>query len=125
MDKIKLSKTERVVIYVILVFFSVLAIFPAFILLSRSFFSLDEITSMGAGLFAKNFTIEAYVQAFTDEGFLIGLKNTFITCLCAVIGVPLTRPTIAAAPGLVLPGSVSEIVFPVTVQPSTVKLVWA
>lgn len=90
MDKIKLSKTERVFIYVILVFFSVLAIFPAFILLSRSFFSLDEITSMGAGLFAKNFTLEAYVQAFTDEGFLIGLKNTLITCLCAVIGVPLT-----------------------------------
>lgn len=90
MDKIKLSKWNKTVIYIVLVFFSVLAIFPAFILLSRSFFSLEEITSIGAGLFAKDFTIDAYISALTDENFLNALKNTLITCICSVVGVPLT-----------------------------------
>lgn len=90
MDKIRLSKVNKIIIYVILVFFSLLAIFPTFILVSRSFFSLDEITSVGAGLFAKEFTFEAYVKALTDKDFLNALKNTAITCVCSVIGVPLT-----------------------------------
>lgn len=90
MGKARLSIPARILIYVILIFFSLLAIFPPFVLLSRSFFSLDEITSMGAGLFAKNFTLEAYKLAVTDNGFLTGLRNTLITCVCAVVGIPLT-----------------------------------
>ncbi len=90
MDKMQLSKMEKVIIYVILIIFSLLAIVPVFILISRSFFSLNEITSLGVGLFPKQFTFDSYIQAFNDEGFLVSLRNTLITCVCAVIGVPLT-----------------------------------
>lgn len=90
MDKIKLSKLEKVIIYILLIFFSLLAIVPVVILVSRSFFSLNEITSLGVGLFPKEFTFDSYIQAFTDEGFLNSLKNTIITCVYAVIGIPLT-----------------------------------
>lgn len=90
MDKIKLSKLETVIIYILLIFFSLLAIVPVVILVSRSFFSLNEITSLGVGLFPKQFTFDSYIQAFTDEGFINSLKNTLITCVCAVIGIPLT-----------------------------------
>lgn len=90
MDKIKLSKTEKIMIYVVLAFFSLLAIVPVVILISRSFFSLNEITSLGVGLFPRHFTFDSYIKAFTDEGFLVSLRNTLITCVCAVIGIPLT-----------------------------------
>ncbi len=90
MGKVKLNTFEKIVIYIILTLFSLLAIVPVFVLVSRSFFSLEEITSLGVGLFPKDFTLDAYALAFTDEEFLVSLKNTIITCLCAVIGVPLT-----------------------------------
>ncbi len=90
MEHFKMKFWEKAIIYVILTFFSLLAIVPTFVLVSRSFFSLDEITSLGAGVFPHSPTLDAYVTAFTDEGFLTSLKNTLLTCLCAVIGVPLT-----------------------------------
>lgn len=81
---------RTIAIYAVLVFFSLEAIFPVFILISRSFFSTDEITSIGAGIFPKTFTFDAYIDAFKDPVLLNGIKNTLIICLCSVIGVPLT-----------------------------------
>lgn len=90
MDRIKMKFWEKAIVYIILIFFSLLATVPALVLVSRSFFSIDEITSLGVGLFPNSPTLDAYVKAFTDEGFLNALKNTLITCACAVVGVPLT-----------------------------------
>lgn len=90
MKRIKSGVAVRTVIYVILTIFAVLAIFPVFILISRSFFSTSEITTIGAGLFPKEFTFSSYKDAFADPVMFSGLKNTLLICLCAVIGVPLT-----------------------------------
>lgn len=86
----KQEKTRRIVIYVVLIFFALLAIFPVTILISRSFFTTDEITPIGAGFFPKEFTWSSYADAFGDPVLFSGIKNTLIICLCAVIGVPLT-----------------------------------
>lgn len=86
----KTSKTARIFIYVLLIFFSLLAIFPVVILVSRSFFSTSEITSIGAGLFPKEFTLSSYTDAFKDPVFLNGVRNTLIVCISATVGVPLT-----------------------------------
>lgn len=90
MEKTKISVTAKIVIYAVLTIFAFLAIFPVFILISRSFFNTSEITSIGAGLFPKDFTFSSYTEAFADPVLFSGIKNTLIICLCAVIGVPLT-----------------------------------
>lgn len=89
----KVTKKEaaiKVVGYTLLVVFAALALFPVLILVSRSFFTTTEITSIGAGLFPKDFTWDSYKDAFSDPVMLGGIKNTLIICLCAIIGVPLT-----------------------------------
>ena len=74
----------------------IIFMFPFLVLILRSFFSYEESVGYfeGLGLFPKNWTIESYVEAFSNEeirnGFLIGLKNTLIVVVCNVIGVPLT-----------------------------------
>lgn len=68
----------------------VIFVFPLFVLITRSFFTTSEITSLGAGLFPKIFSVDSYKQVFQDRNFFIGLKNTLIIVACNVIGVPLT-----------------------------------
>ena len=71
-------------------------LFPFAVLILRSFFSYEESVGYfdGLGLFPKNWTLDSYIEAFSNEeirsGFLIGLKNTLIVVVCNVIGVPLT-----------------------------------
>lgn len=90
MDTFKLNLTKKIIIYFVLVFFAFLAICPIFIMVSRSFFTTSEITSVGAGIFPKKFVFSNYPEAFADTTFLSGLKNTILMCVCGVIGVPLT-----------------------------------
>lgn len=88
--EVKKGAAVRLVAYILLIFFAVLAVFPVLILVSRSFFTTSEITSIGAGVFPKDFTWSSYTEAFSDPVMYSGIKNTLIICLCAVIGVPLT-----------------------------------
>ena len=91
---VKLKKFAKIckliLIYVAYSIPAVLFIFPVFLLLSRSFFSTQEITSIGAGIFPKNFYPETYLDVIQNAEFLRGLKNTLIVVACNVIGVPLT-----------------------------------
>ncbi len=86
----KLTASRKIITYVILVFFSLLAAFPIFIMVSRSFFTAREIIKVGAGIFPKEPTVLNYSDAFKDTLFIHGLKNTILMCVCNVIGVPLT-----------------------------------
>ncbi len=86
----KVSVPRKIVTYTILVFFSLLAAFPIFVMVSRSFFKQEEIIGLGVGIFPRDPTTENYVMAFKDSEFIQGLKNTLLMCACNVIGVPLT-----------------------------------
>ncbi len=90
MNANKLSLSRKIATYAILVFFSLLAAFPIFIMVSRSFFTTKEIVGLGVGIFPKNPTASNYVEAFKDTTFIQGLKNTLLMCACNVVGVPLT-----------------------------------
>ena len=74
----------------------IIFMFPFLVLILRSFFSYSESVAYteGLGLFPKNWTLESYIEAFSNEeirqGFLVGLKNTLIVVICNVVGVPLT-----------------------------------
>mgnify|MGYP001042720226 CR=1 FL=1 len=77
--------------YIVYTIPTVIFIFPVFVLITRSFFTTEEITQIGTGLFPKQFNlVGTYTEVFQTPGFLIGLKNTFIVVLCNIIGVPLT-----------------------------------
>ena len=77
--------------YIVYTIPTVIFIFPVFVLITRSFFTTEEITQIGTGLFPKRFNlVGTYTEVFQTPGFLIGLKNTFIVVLCNIIGVPLT-----------------------------------
>ncbi|MBQ7996011.1 MAG: carbohydrate ABC transporter permease [Bacilli bacterium] len=95
------SPRERIVFGNILKYFLyclpvIFFAFPFVVLISRSFFSFNESVGYteGLGLFPKDWTIESYIEAFSNEeirnGFLNGFKNTMIVVACNVIGVPLT-----------------------------------
>lgn len=90
MGNTKSGVAVRAVIYVILTIFAFLALFPVFILVSRSFFTTSEITSVGAGIFPNDFSFSSYTDAFADPVLFSGIKNTLLICLCSVVGVPLT-----------------------------------
>ncbi len=68
----------------------ILFLLPVFLLISRSFFSTQEITSIGAGVFPTQFHPETYRDVLQNTEFIRGLKNTLIVVVCNVIGVPLT-----------------------------------
>lgn len=77
--------------YIVYTIPTVIFIFPVFVLITRSFFTTEEITQIGTGMFPKQFNlVGTYTEVFQTPGFLIGLKNTFIVVLCNIIGVPLT-----------------------------------
>lgn len=77
--------------YIVYTIPTVIFIFPVFVLITRSFFTTEEITQIGTGLFPKQFNlVGTYTEVFQTPGFLIGLKNTFIVVLCNIVGVPLT-----------------------------------
>ena len=89
MGKIKsISKTALIYIAYTLPIF--LFLLPVFLLISRSFFSTQEITSIGAGVFPKKFHPETYRDVIQNAQFIKGLTNTLIVVACNVIGVPLT-----------------------------------
>ena len=76
--------------YILLSIPCLIFLFPVFILITRSFFSNSELTTIGAGLFSKNPTFNNYFEAFSNKELLNGLKNSLIICACNVIGAPLT-----------------------------------
>lgn len=81
---------KNILIYVAYSIPALLFIFPVLLLISRSFFSTQEITSIGAGVFPKTFYPETYRDVLQNAEFVRGLKNTLIVVVCNVIGVPLT-----------------------------------
>mgnify|MGYP001622987027 FL=1 len=86
---IKILKT--VLKHVAYILPTIIFIFPVFILVTRSFFTTEEITQIGTGLFPKKFNlIGTYKEVFSNTAFLNGLKNTLLIVVCNVIGVPLT-----------------------------------
>ena len=68
----------------------VIFLFPVFLLITRSFFSTQEITSVGAGVFPKEFHPQTYLDVLQNSEFLRGLANTLLVVVCGVVGVPLT-----------------------------------
>ena len=81
---------KNILIYVAYSIPALLFIFPVLLLISRSFFSTQEITSIGAGVFPKQFYPQTYSDVLQNTEFIRGLKNTLIVVVCNVIGVPLT-----------------------------------
>ncbi len=81
---------KNILIYVAYSIPALLFIFPVLLLISRSFFSTQEITSIGAGVFPKQFYPQTYSDVLENAEFVRGLKNTLIVVVCNVIGTPLT-----------------------------------
>lgn len=89
----KRANTKKVLAwwkYLLLILPCFIFLFPVFVLLTRSFFTNSELTTIGAGIFSKNPTFDNYKEALSNKDFLNGLKNSLIICACSVIGGPLT-----------------------------------
>ena len=87
----ELRRLKTILKHVAYILPTVIFIFPVFILVTRSFFSTEEITQIGTGLFPKKFNlIGTYKEVFSNTDFLNGLKNTLLIVACNVVGVPLT-----------------------------------
>lgn len=76
------SKNEtngRVVLYMILVIYAVITLFPFLWTVSSSFKSYQEITSGSLSLIPKEPTLDAYKKLiFSNENFVQWIKNSFI-----------------------------------------------
>ena len=81
---------KMVLVYIAYIVPAVIFVLPVFLLITRSFFSTQEITSIGAGVFPKIFYPQTYADIFQNAQFLRGIGNTLIVVACNVIGVPFT-----------------------------------
>ena len=85
-----IKRINKILTYVAYILPLSIFLLPVFLLVSRSFFSTQEITSIGVGVFPKYFYPKTYLDVFQNTQFLRGITNTLIVVGCNVIGVPLT-----------------------------------
>jgi arabinogalactan oligomer/maltooligosaccharide transport system permease protein len=80
-----LTKKEKIGIYVILVLFTLFAIYPVLNVISISIRPGDKLLSKSLALIPDNWTLSTYVQLFTDEPFLQWMLNSIIVSLAVTI----------------------------------------
>lgn len=88
-------KLSKFFVYLLLIFFGTLYIFPFFVLITTSFKTLPECFVYPIKLFPKKLRIENYLQINDYMNFMQSLKNTLIVAIFNVIGVLLSCPLVA------------------------------
>lgn len=88
MTKRRMKKCKNLLAYIVLSIACVIVLFPFLVILSTSFKSMSEAQSLPVSLIPKEFTVEAYVSAFSDKRIYKGLLNTLIVvCPVMIVGV--------------------------------------
>ena len=83
----------RLLIYAILITGAILVLFPVIWLISRSFMRLEDVAK---DIWIPNpFTLEAYVEVFTQQPFLRYLLNTTFVTFMGVLGTLLSSSLVA------------------------------
>jgi len=80
-----LSKREKLGIYFILTVFSLFAIYPVLNVLSISIRPGDRLLSKSLALIPENWTLNTYIQLFTDEPFLQWMLNSLVVSLVVTV----------------------------------------
>ncbi len=80
-----LNKKEKFGIYFILIIFSLFAIYPVLNVISISIRPGDKLLSKSLALIPDNWTLNTYIQLFTDEPFLQWMLNSIIVSLAVTI----------------------------------------
>jgi arabinogalactan oligomer/maltooligosaccharide transport system permease protein len=80
-----LSKKEKLGIYGILILFCLFAIYPVLNVISISLRPGDKLLSKSLALIPDNWTLNSYVQLFTDEPFLQWMLNSVIVSLIVTV----------------------------------------
>lgn len=94
--KIKQSASDRVLtgfIYVILILFALICLYPLYLVLISSFSDPDAVALGKVLLYPVELTIDAYVEAFRTDDILIGYRNSlFYVIVGTIINMLLTIP---------------------------------
>jgi len=80
-----LNKKEKFGIYIILIIFSLFAIYPVLNVISISMRPGDKLLSKSLALIPDNWTLNTYIQLFTDEPFLQWMLNSIIVSLTVTV----------------------------------------
>lgn len=94
--KYKLQKFGAfdVILYIFLIIFSILCLYPMWYVLAGSFSEGLDYMKGGVWLFPRKWTLYNYIVAFQDKKLLISFKNTFlrtiINTICALTFTSLT-----------------------------------
>jgi arabinogalactan oligomer/maltooligosaccharide transport system permease protein len=80
-----LSKREKLAIYIILIVFCIFAIYPVLNVISISIRPGDKLLSKSLALIPDNWTLNTYVQLFTEEPFLQWMLNSLMVSLAVTV----------------------------------------
>jgi arabinogalactan oligomer/maltooligosaccharide transport system permease protein len=80
-----ITKREKLGIYIILILFGLFAIYPVLNVISISIRPGDKLLSKSLALIPENWTLDTYVQLFTDEPFLQWMVNSLVVSLAVTI----------------------------------------
>jgi arabinogalactan oligomer/maltooligosaccharide transport system permease protein len=80
-----ITKREKLGIYIILILFGLFAIYPVLNVISISTCPGDKLLSKSLALIPENWTLDTYVQLFTDEPFLQWMVNSLVVSLAVTI----------------------------------------
>lgn len=85
-----ISFKGKIAVYAVLGFFSLFAIYPILRVLSISLRPGDRLLSKSLSVIPEGATLNAYIQLFTDEPFLLWLANSMIISVAVtIVGVGL------------------------------------
>lgn len=90
-----LTKKEKIVAYLVLTIFSLFAIYPVLNVISISLRPGDKLLSKSLAIIPDNWTLNTYVNLFTEEPFLRWMFNSLVVS----IAVTLFAVTLAATAG--------------------------
>jgi arabinogalactan oligomer/maltooligosaccharide transport system permease protein len=83
--QIGFSKREKIIVYLILVLFCLFAVYPVLNVVSISLRPGDKLLSKSLAIIPPNWTLQTYVNLFTDEPFLRWMLNSSLVSIAVTV----------------------------------------
>ena len=91
----KKIKAGAVVGFLVLIFITIIMLFPIFIMITTSLKDLGEVFQFPPSLIPKNPSLDNYVNVFKTLNFLPYFENSLLVSVCVVIGTLLSSSLVA------------------------------
>jgi multiple sugar transport system permease protein len=91
----KKAKAGSVIGILVLIFITIIMLFPIFIMITTSLKSLGEIFQFPPSIIPKNPSLDNYVNVFKTLNFLPYFKNSILVSACVVVGTLLSSSLVA------------------------------